>query len=214
MLSILELILFYSYIKWYFIKKEVTIKTPLFPINAILCPRGKIPLQIFEPRYLDMISHCLKMGAEFVVVLLREDSEMDDEFYRVGTLAKVVDFSRGEYDGCLAVTIEGVARVDLSLTVQQEDGLWLAETAISNEEDFVPLPERFNELRVVLEALVQHPFVHNLNMDIDFCDGRQVGWRLTELLPMDNRQKQLLFELKDPIQRLSELSDQLSAMMI
>lgn len=161
-----------------------------------------------------MISHCLKTATEFVMVMLREDHETSDEFYRVGTLAKVVDFSRGECEGFLAVTIEGVARVDLSFAVQQEDGLWLADTVISNEEDFVPLPERFNELRIVLAALVQHPFVHNLNMDIDFYDGRQVGWRLTELLPMDNRQKQLLFELKDPIQRLSELSDQISSMMI
>jgi Lon protease-like protein len=161
-----------------------------------------------------MVSHCLKTGTEFVVVLLREDLEASDEFYRVGTLAKVVDFSRGECDGFLAIIIEGITRVDLSLVVQQEDGLWLADAVISNEEDFVPLPEQFNELRIVLEALVQHPFVHNLNMDIDFYDGRQVGWRLTELLPMDNRQKQLLFELKDPIQRLSELSDQISLMMI
>jgi len=161
-----------------------------------------------------MISHCLKAGTEFVVVLLREDHEACDEFYRVWTLAKVVDFSRGECDGFLAITIEGLARVDLSLAVQQEDGLWLADVVVSNEEDFVPLPEQFNELRIVLEALVQHPFVHNLNMEIDFYDGRQVGWRLTELLPMDNRQKQLLLELKDPIQRLSELSDQISSMII
>ena len=157
-----------------------------------------------------MISHCLKTGTEFVAVLLREDNDATNEFYRVGTLAKIVDFSRGASDGFLAVTIEGVSRVDLSLAVQQSDGLWLADAVISNEEGFVPLPERFVELRAVLEALVQHPFVQNLNMDIDFYDSRQVGWRLTELLPMDNRQKQQLFELKDPIQRLSELSDPVS----
>lgn len=190
------------------------IKTPLFPINAILCPQGKIPLQIFEPRYLDMISHCLREGTAFVAVLMRNDNQTENEFYRVGTLAKVVDFSRGAHDGFLAVTIEGLARVDLSLAVQQENGLWLAETTVTSEEEFVPLPERFGELRVVLEALVQHPFVHDLNMDIDFYDGRQVGWRLTELLPLENRQKQLLFELNDPIQRLSELSDQISAMIV
>jgi Lon protease-like protein len=161
-----------------------------------------------------MISECLKSGTEFAVVMLREDNEVMGEFYRVGTLAKVVDFSRGECDGFLAVIIEGVARVDLSLAIQQEDGLWLADTVVPDEENFIPLPERFNELRVVLEALVQHPFVHNLNMDIDFYDGRQVGWRLTELLPMGNRQKQLLFELEDPIQRLSELSDHIAGMIM
>jgi Lon protease-like protein len=160
-----------------------------------------------------MISQCLKSGTKFGVVMLREDNEMTDQFYRVGTLAKVVDFNRGECEGFLAVTIEGVARVDLSLVVQQEDGLWLADAIIWEEDGFVPLPKRFNELRVVLEALMQHPFVDSLNMDIDFNDGRQVGWRLTELLPIGNRQKQRLFELEDPIQRLSELSDQIAGMM-
>lgn len=185
----------------------------MFPINAILCPRGRIPLQVFEPRYLDMIARCLKTDTTFAAVLLRDD-KAQNEFYRVGTLARVVDFSKGVRDGFLSMTVEGVARVDLSLAIQQTDGLWVANSVASCEETFVPLPERFTELRVVLQALVQHPFVHELNMDIDFDDGRQVGWRLTELLPMDNRQKQQLFELNDPIQRLSELSDQISAMML
>ena len=189
-------------------------KTPLFPLNAIICPRGRIPLQIFEPRYLDMVSHCLRSGSAFVAVMLRDTDDIEEDFYRVGTLVKVVDFGKGASEGFLSVTIEGISRVDLSLSVQQEDGLWLADIATPNEESFVPLPERYKELRAVLEALVQHPFVHELNMDIDFQDGRQVGWRLTELLPIDNRQKQLLFELKDPIQRLAELSDQLAAMML
>ena len=193
-------------------------KTPLFPLNAIVCPQGRISLQIFEPRYLDMVSDCLKTDTPFVAVLLREDtgtgSGDKEEFYRVGTLAKVVDFDKGACDGFINVTIEGISQVSLSLAVQQDDGLWVADIVRPNEEDFVALPEQYSELRAVLEALVQHPFVQGLHMDIDYCDGRQVGWRLTELLPMENRQKQMLFELKDPIQRLAELSDQLASMML
>lgn len=189
-------------------------KMPLFPLNAILCPRGRIPLQVFEPRYLDMIGRCLKSGTEFVAVMLREGRSGGDDFYQVGTLARPVDFDKGAEEGFIALTIEGLSRVKLSDTIKMEDGLWVADIHASNEEDFVALPERYSELRIVLEALVKHPFVHDLNMDIDFHDGREVGWRLTELLPIDNRQKQSLFELQDPIQRLEALSDQLATMMI
>jgi uncharacterized protein len=193
---------------------KTRMKMPLFPLNAILCPRGRIPLQVFEPRYLDMISRCLKSGTEFVAVMLREGESGSDDFYQVGTLARLVDFDKGAEEGFIAITIEGLARVKLSDTLKMDDGLWVADIFASNEEGFVALPERYNELRVVLEALVKHPFVHGLNMDIDFHDGREVGWRLTELLPIDNRQKQSLFELQDPIQRLEALSDQLATMMI
>ena len=36
-----------------------TEELPLFPLSAVLLPGGRLPLQIFEPRYLDLVSHCM-----------------------------------------------------------------------------------------------------------------------------------------------------------
>ncbi|CAN0600625.1 unnamed protein product, partial [Ectocarpus sp. 12 AP-2014] len=38
---------------------------PLFPLNSIVLPRGRIPLQLFEPRYIDMLTRCLKEDRGF-----------------------------------------------------------------------------------------------------------------------------------------------------
>ena len=43
---------------------------PVFPLNTPLLPGCKMPLQIFEQRYLDMVSSCMKAGTGFVVALL------------------------------------------------------------------------------------------------------------------------------------------------
>lgn len=50
-------------------------KLPLFPLNAVLFPGCRLDLQIFEARYLDMISRCMKQGTGFGVVTIGEGRE-------------------------------------------------------------------------------------------------------------------------------------------
>lgn len=188
----------------------------LFPLNALLCPGGRLPLRVFESRYLDMVRDCLRNDIGFVVVLLKEGEETswgDQAFYKTGTLAKVVDFDQGE-DGFLHVVAEGQQQVAIADTAQKENGLWEASVIViedaGEEENFVAVPHQYEDLASVLKALVQHPMVVDLNLTIDFDDCRQVGWRLAELLPLDNSEKQYLFELNDPVFRLEKISDQLN----
>jgi len=187
---------------------------PLFPLNALVCPRGRIPLRVFETRYLDMVSSCLQRGSGFVIVMLRDGDEVGmgtSQFYQVGTLVDIVDFGQTD-QGILDITCEGLYRVNIHSARQRRDGLWVGQIERACEEDFVALPDEYEDLKAVLQALVQHPMVEGLNLEIDYQDGRQVGWRLTELLPLDNDQKQKLFEMNDTLSRLQTLSDQLSAM--
>ncbi len=46
-------------------------QVPLFPLNTVLFPGGPLPLRIFEPRYLDMVSRCMKDDMPFGVALIR-----------------------------------------------------------------------------------------------------------------------------------------------
>ncbi len=48
----------------------------LFPLHTVLFPGGRLPLQIFEARYLDMVSQCLKENSRFVIVLIRDGDEV------------------------------------------------------------------------------------------------------------------------------------------
>jgi Lon protease-like protein len=193
-------------------------KLPLLPLNAIVCPQGRIPLQIFEPHYLDMIAESMKKGEGFVSVLMRNENASTEhvqagQFYELGTLVKIVDFGKTPSTGVLNLTVEGSAQVSLSALELSENGVWYADIHKSSEEQQIDLPEEFDELRVVLQALAKHPYVRDLNMAIDYEDGRQVGWRLTELLPLGNKQKQSLYEMNNPIDRLEAISRQIADMV-
>jgi Lon protease-like protein len=186
---------------------------PLFPLNSIVLPGGKIPLQLFEPRYTDMLARCLKEDRGFVIVLLRDGGETDHTaaFYGVGTYVRIVDFQKLE-NGLLGITVEGAAKVSVMRNWQQQDGLHVGDVDILLDEAQSDVPERFLELSSVLRALSRHPVIRDLNMNVDYEDARHIGWRLTELLPLDKHEKQRLVELQDPLERLMRLQQLLEVL--
>jgi Lon protease-like protein len=182
----------------------------VFPLNAIVCPKGRVSLRIFELRYLDMVRACLRQEEPFVVTLVSPHKKHGQEFYTTGTMVKIVDFGGELQNGMLNIIVEGVVQVGLSQLSRQEDGLWKAEIIEKDQQPYVTTPEEFDDLCLVLKALVKHPYVQELAMDIDYEDAREVGWRLTELLPLGNEQKQCLYEMDSAELRLSKIADQLS----
>jgi len=73
---------------------------PLFPLHTVLFPGGVLPLRIFEPRYLDMVSECMRHNSGFGVCLIREGKEVGAaaQTYDVGTLVRISYFDR-RHDG-------------------------------------------------------------------------------------------------------------------
>ena len=112
----------------------------------------------------------------------------------------------------LGITVEGQTKVAVVRSWKTEDELNVGDVECLVDEASLRLPETFSELSSVLRALLKHPVVSELDMDVDFDDARDVGWRLTELLPLDKQQKQRLAELQDPLERLERLQDLLQAL--
>jgi Lon protease-like protein len=87
---------------------------PLFTLNAVLFPQARLPLQIFEPRYREMISRCLEEDLAFGVVLIREGEEVGAPAtpHTIGTIAKIVDVARLD-DGRMNIIVSGITRFKL-----------------------------------------------------------------------------------------------------
>ncbi len=68
----------------------------LFPLHAVLFPGGRLALRVFEKRYRDMVSACLKREDVFGVCLIRAGREVGAaaEPYPVGTTARILACSR------------------------------------------------------------------------------------------------------------------------
>ena len=179
---------------------------PLFPLSSVILPGGRLPMQLFEPRYIDMLTRCLKEPCGFVIVLLSKGGEAGGQaqFHDVGTYVNIVDFQQLD-NGLLGITVEGDRKVRVLRNWQQNDQLHVGDVEYLPSEAPAEIPTHLRELSSVLKALSRHPVIKDLGMNIDFHDARSVGWRLTELLPLEVHQKQHLLELQNPLERLENL---------
>ena len=184
---------------------------PLFPLGNVLFSGGRLPLQIFEPRYVDMIKACTKSNTGFGVVLIRRGKEVrvdkDDEapsIFDIGTYASIVDFNPLP-NGRFGIITEGGLKFRVCSTRETDDRLLIGEVQFFPEEHLASIGEQFEPLVEILRRLAQDPIIQRLGVNIDFADARSVGWRLAELLPVDPETKQSLLQMQLPRERLAEI---------
>ncbi|HWK53254.1 MAG TPA: LON peptidase substrate-binding domain-containing protein [Hyphomicrobiales bacterium] len=192
----------------------------LFPLNAVVFPKGRISLQIFESRYVDLVRECLRDDSGFGIVLIESGSEVARpgqklDVHRTGTFCKVVDWNQLP-NGLLGITVEGLSTFRVLETWREANQLCKAEVAFRPQDavgaDGVEVGETFAEYVELLRGLSQHPAIEELRLHVSFDNLREVAWRLSELLPIGNREKQALLELIDPIARLEQIELYISAM--
>ncbi len=183
-------------------------KHALFPLNTVLFPGSILPLKIFEQRYLNLIKDCMKQETGFVVVLISAGKEVGapPKIYCTGCYVEIIDW-QSLPDGLLGITIEARHRVQLSNSSVKDDGLLVAEAAslkTTLDDNFI-LPPSLKPLTDTLKQLLEHPFAQQYKNKVDFNNAAQICYRLAELLPIDNKQKQLLLESETTEQMLDQL---------
>lgn len=92
---------------------------PLFPLpGALLLPRARLPLHIFEPRYLAMLDDCLKTPTRLIgMIQPRELPSGEKRLSAIGCAGRVTAFSETE-DGRYMITLTGISRFRLRDEVQ------------------------------------------------------------------------------------------------
>lgn len=181
------------------------LEIPIFPLKTVLYPDGHLPLQIFEPRYLGMVSRCLRNDEGFGVLLIREGSEVGDaETYDIGTIAKIVDWYQAD-SGLLGVTARGTDRFRLESDAQQEDGLYVGQVEVLGRETSAPVPEEYRSLQTVLSSILDELGDHYSEVPTAIEDASWVSYRLAELLPLPLPTKQIMLEMVGAPERLGLL---------
>ncbi|MDH5517668.1 MAG: LON peptidase substrate-binding domain-containing protein [Gammaproteobacteria bacterium] len=176
---------------------------PLFPLNMTLFPGGRIPLQIFEARYIDLVKSCMKAEQGFIVISIKDGHESGNrpELYNIGTYAEIVDWELLP-SGLLGITVEGRQRFILSDITEAKDKLLSASVEPIAAEDSHSVPDEYRHLVDILKSLKTNPVIQSLNLNIDYQSATDVSSRLCELLPFNIEDKQSLLELHDPLERL------------
>ena len=189
------------------------IKIPLFPLDAVLFPGGALPLRIFEPRYLDMISDCMKSESGIGVILIKEGNE-------AGAAAKVHDFGTISHisywhkrnDGMLGITLMGERRFKVLSTEIKSNQLTIAEVELlpcfDAEEDKYDSEQLVNLLKQII-AQLEPPYT---TMTKYYENIDWVSARLIELLPLKLKDKQNMLMMGDIRERINYLHPLLVSM--
>ena len=185
-----------------------SVDIPLFPLNTVLFPGGPLSLRIFERRYLDLVRDCTRNGSGFGVCLILQGRETGEPTVpaAVGTFARIVDFYTLD-DGLLGIRADGGERFRVERSRVRDNGLAHGEVQFWPDEPVVAVPPEYALLATILERLLdklKSPFERS-SLD----DASWVGFRLAEALPLENRERQYLLQMTDPLERLGQLTQYL-----
>jgi Lon protease-like protein len=173
---------------------------PLFPLQgAVLYPRGVLALNVFEPRYLNMVDDAL--GAERLIAIIQpaigEEDEPTPQLADVGAVGRITTFSETE-DGRYLVTLTGVCRFTLgeeletALPYRQANAYYDAFA-----EDFTPASDRAIDRGQLMRSLKTYATLHGFNVDwssVEEAPTETVVNVAAQICPFDPAAKQALLE--------------------
>ena len=188
----------------------MTLQIPLFPLSAVLLPGGRMPLQIFEQRYLDLVRESMRSGEPFGVIWIRRGAEVADkgraapDLGDYGTCARIVDWDQLP-NGLLGITVEGQDRFELLETSLRDNGLVTGEVSLKPDPGPDAMRPEWQSLLDVMQSLETHPHVQRLDLPLDYGDAWSVAYSLLQLLPLDEHLKYELLGLDSIEEVMAEL---------
>lgn len=186
-------------------------RLPLFPLNAVLFPQGRMSLKIFEVRYLDMIAQCMQQDRNFGICLIEHGKEVGEAAtpHKVGVEARIIDWDMNT-PNLLGLTVRGVRRFRVLEQVVEESGLvtgivqWFDEPA---EQE--PVSEAHQDMIPLLTMVINDAGQQVIAPPYRLEDAAWVGYRYAEILPIPPLARLRLLELEDADLRLAIIREYL-----
>ena len=183
--------------------------SPLFPLSINVLPGALLPLQIFEPRYIDMVTQCLSKSEGFCIVLSREEGyheeNTDLSYHEIATYVDIVDFNQLD-NGLLGITVQGKYKIKIEDAWKQDDNLLLGRIQTINEEDDNLSGEPgYSDLWNMVKEITNHPEIKKLNLDLNLESSKSVCYVLASILPLRPQEKQTILEFENNRDKLDYL---------
>ena len=194
---------------------------PIFPLsNFIIFPRTTVPLNIFEPRYIDMINDSMSSNKYIGMIQPKVSNNVINppELYNVGCLGKIINFQETE-DGRFLIELEGVVRFNILKEIKSN--------------------KKYREYKIDIDNFVND--LENKKLDLNFKDlelifkdmkslfekrGFIINWKALEKQSLDEtinalamaspfslEEKQILLEAKDLNLRKNKIEEILKTYM-
>ncbi len=186
--------------------KEITNKIPLFPLdNILLLPFGKLPLNIFEERYIKMVLDSLKTNRLIGII---QPKNNNNEYFKVGCIGKITSFIETE-DYRIVLNIEGVTRFILNERHLTGSGYYQGFIDTSRfETDFIEVEPNIDRMNLI-QKFTNFFKMKKLAIDdqvLTETSNLQLLSTLTMLAPFNKIDKQAILESPTLIDRLSTIN--------
>ncbi len=133
-------------------------KIPIFPLsNFIIFPKTTVPLNIFEPRYIDMINDCMKSNKMIGMIQPKNsnNNQIIPELHEVGCLGKITSF-RETNDGRYLIELRGLIRFQTVKEIETNNKYRILEVNFDKyHDDFIDSKEslEFSDLELIFKDL-------------------------------------------------------------
>jgi Lon protease-like protein len=185
---------------------------PVFPLNGVIYfPRTNLPLNIFEPRYLNLVDDCMKLN-KFMGMI--QQKKIGSEVYSVGCLGKVTEYKKAQ-DGRILINLMGVTRFKIKAEINNDKNYREFEVSytkfnidLDKEEDPSKKIEKIGELSQKIKIFFKKNGLLLNWKEFDKLDQNQRINTLAMISPISNEEKQTILEsvnIQSKVKTLSEI---------
>ena len=197
-------------------KENLPKKIAVFPLsNFIIFPNTTVPLNIFEPRYIEMINDCMKSDKLFGIIqpkIHKIENQNIPELHKIGCLGKIIDLQKTD-DNRYLIELKGLIRFDIISEINSKKNYRECDVSFDKfyddlekkEEDlkFSDLELIFKDLRNLFEKrgfIINWKALENQSLD-------ETINALAMASPFTLEEKQVLLETKNLDARKSKIAD-------
>ena len=177
---------------------------PIFPLsNFIMFPGTTVPLNIFEPRYLQMVNDAMKKHRMIGMIQPKKTGVLKKpDLYEIGCIGKITSFNETE-DGRILIILNGICRFKVSSEISSEKLYRECEVQynyFSNDISKKSNEVNFSDLNIIMENMKKffkkQGYIVNLK-DLDKKDLSKTLNDLSMASPFSLEEKQMLLEAKE-----------------
>ncbi|XDZ65674.1 LON peptidase substrate-binding domain-containing protein [Alphaproteobacteria bacterium LSUCC0684] len=189
---------------------------PVFPLNgALLLPGGRLPLNIFEPRYLNMISDVLTSPTRLMGMIQSTTStgqnEVAPSLFSIGCVGRLSSFEETT-DGRYLISLDGVIRFRVESEIDMKDGYRRLKVDYSTFTDDLLVQDNSINREKLLKALRRFFDLKGFTADweaIKVCESEKLVTTLSMICPLEVSDKQALLEAPTTFERAEILTTML-----
>ena len=191
---------------------------PVFPLsNFIIFPKTTVPLNIFEPRYIDMVNDSMKSNKLIGMIQPKklENKSKTPELYEIGCLGRITSFTETD-DGRYLIEVKGVVRFKKNKEIKTDKKYRILDVDYSEFIDDLKIKEQnmnFSDLELIFKDLKSLFEKRGFIINWKALEKQSLDETINALAmasPFSLEEKQVLLEAKNLDNRKEKISQILS----